>query len=47
VHVRHTWPIASITFGIAVPHGTVAGSAHRPQHSRVVGVVVPGGFTHV
>lgn len=30
-----------------MPHGTVEGSAQRPQHSRAVGSVVPGGFTHV
>jgi hypothetical protein len=40
-------PIASRTLGIAMPHGMVAGSAHAPQHSRCVGIVVPGGFTHV
>jgi hypothetical protein len=47
VHVRQTLPIASRTLGIAMPHGMVAGSGHAPQHSRCVGIVVPGGFTHV
>lgn len=33
-HVRHTAPVASRTSGTRVPHGTVEGSAHAPQHVR-------------
>jgi hypothetical protein len=45
VHVRQTWPIASSTFGIAMPHATVAGSAQLPQHSCTVGML--GGTTQL
>jgi hypothetical protein len=46
-HVRQTvTPSVAISEGIAMPHGTVPAAGQLPQHTREVGVVVPGGFTH-
>lgn len=45
--VRHTLPSLARTSGTCAPHGTLDALAQRPQHSRSVGSVVPGGLTQL
>ena len=43
VHVAHAVPSLPMTFGIVVPHATLAGLGQVPQHSRSIGLVSPMG----
>jgi hypothetical protein len=47
VHVRHTVPSLPITSGTRIPHGTLEAAAQLPQHSRSLGMLVPGGLTQL